>query len=419
MATSEPAAVLHRPSLVVGRRRPALALATVARLILLAGLLVMIGTMSAMWFELLQEDRSNDQLDQARQVQMAALDLTVGMVNQETGVRGYTNTARPVFLDPYTLGQTQARNALARLEARGQDPLYRAAVTEVRARAAEWSTWAEARRAAVGAAGHPVIDVAASDAGRALFDRFRAADDRLAALAAGHVDAASTALGDSRARVRAALLVGGPLVFLCLLGLAVLLIYATLRPLSRLAAAATSLASGQATDVPGTARMDEVGSLARALTSWQAAEAAKRERDLAIRELSTPALELKPGLLVLPIIGALDSDRARQLTGQLLASIRRRRARVVVIDITGVFTVDSEVAGRLLHTVECCRLMGARTILTGFSAETAQTLTRIGVNLAGLVTAGDLRDGIESADLLLGSGRPAPERAGFPSRIGT
>ena len=91
------------------------------------------------------------------------------------------------------------------------------------------------------------------------------------------------------------------------------------------------------------------------------------EQQEAMRELSTPVLQLRERLLILPIIGVLDSARARQLTEQLLAAIRDNRATVVVIDITGVATIDRTVANHLVQTVEASRLMGARTILTGLS----------------------------------------------------
>jgi len=126
------------------------------------------------------------------------------------------------------------------------------------------------------------------------------------------------------------------------------------------------------------------------------------EQQEALRELSTPVLQLRDRLLILPIIGALDSARARQLTEQLLAAIRDKRATVVVIDITGVATVDASVANPLVQPVEASRLMGARTILTGLSSEIAQTLVDLGVDLSMMKTVGDLQGGIEEADRLAG-----------------
>lgn len=122
----------------------------------------------------------------------------------------------------------------------------------------------------------------------------------------------------------------------------------------------------------------------------------------AIRELSTPVLQLRDELLILPIIGALDTQRARQLTEQLLHAIRDKRAKMVVVDITGVPTVDSRVANHLVQTVDAARLMGATVIITGLSAEVAQTLVTLGVDLSKISTIGDLQGGIEEAERMLG-----------------
>src|SRR4051812_41357949 len=127
-----------------------------------------------------------------------------------------------------------------------------------------------------------------------------------------------------------------------------------------------------------------------------------RQQQEAIRELSTPVLQVRERLLILPIIGILDSQRARQLTEQLLRGIRANRAKVVVIDITGVPTIDSTVANNLVLTVEASRLMGASVIITGLSSEIAQTLVTIGVDLSKVNAVGDLQGGIEEAERLLG-----------------
>jgi len=127
-----------------------------------------------------------------------------------------------------------------------------------------------------------------------------------------------------------------------------------------------------------------------------------REQQEAIRELSTPVLQVRERLLILPIIGVIDPQRARQLTEQLLRGIRANRAKVVVIDITGVPAVDSTVANHLVQTVDASRLMGATVIVTGLSSEIAQTLVTIGVDLTRMKTVGDLQGGIEEAERLLG-----------------
>jgi len=127
-----------------------------------------------------------------------------------------------------------------------------------------------------------------------------------------------------------------------------------------------------------------------------------RNQQEAIRELSTPALVLRERLLILPIIGVIDSIRAKQLTENLLFSIRSNRAKVVVMDITGVPAIDSKVANHLLQTVEAARLLGAEVIVTGLSPEIAQTIVTIGVDLSRIKTIGDLLGGIEEADRYLG-----------------
>ena len=90
------------------------------------------------------------------------------------------------------------------------------------------------------------------------------------------------------------------------------------------------------------------------------------------------------------------------MTEQLLRGIRNNRAKVVVIDITGVPSVDSTVANHLVQTVDASRLMGATVIVTGLSSEIAQTLVTIGVDLTKMRTVGDLQGGIEEAERLLG-----------------
>src|SRR5579871_5884262 len=127
-----------------------------------------------------------------------------------------------------------------------------------------------------------------------------------------------------------------------------------------------------------------------------------RQQQEAIRELSTPVLAVRERLLILPIIGILDPQRARQLTEQLLRGIRINRARVVVMELTGVPAVDAAVANHLVQTVEAARLVGADVIVTGLAPELAQTLVTIGVDLGKMATVGDLQGGIEEAEKLLG-----------------
>jgi rsbT co-antagonist protein RsbR len=141
-----------------------------------------------------------------------------------------------------------------------------------------------------------------------------------------------------------------------------------------------------------------------------------RTQESAILELSTPSLQIRDGLIMLPIIGVLDTHRTRQLTDSLLHSIRANRAKVVVMDITGIAAVDSKVANHIAQTVEAARLMGAIVIVAGVSPEVAQTMVTLGVDLGRMTTMGNLQSGIERAEEILGyvlsRARTKPSAAG-------
>jgi rsbT co-antagonist protein RsbR len=125
------------------------------------------------------------------------------------------------------------------------------------------------------------------------------------------------------------------------------------------------------------------------------------EQQDVLRGLSTPVLELRNGLLLVPLIGFIDSERALLLTGKLLEAIAAKRAKAIVLDITGVPAVDSAVANHLMQTVQATQLMGAHTLISGLSPENAQTLVRLGLDLGRLNTVGTLTDGVVSAGEIL------------------
>ncbi len=127
-----------------------------------------------------------------------------------------------------------------------------------------------------------------------------------------------------------------------------------------------------------------------------------RRQSEAIRELSTPVLQIRDRLLLLPLIGVIDTHRAQLITDNMLKAIRANRAKVVVMDVTGVGTIDSKVANHLVQTVTAARLMGALVIVTGVSAEVAQSMVALGIDLAPFTTVGDLQGGVEDAERLLG-----------------
>jgi anti-anti-sigma regulatory factor len=128
----------------------------------------------------------------------------------------------------------------------------------------------------------------------------------------------------------------------------------------------------------------------------------------AIRELSTPVLQVRPQLLIVPVVGVLDAVRLTQMETEVLAAVRGRRARVVVLDVTGVPSLEPQMAERLVRTVVGVRLMGAEVIVSGLSAALAQALVSEGAELAALRSVGDLQSGIEAAEALLRDHRSAP-----------
>jgi rsbT co-antagonist protein RsbR len=143
--------------------------------------------------------------------------------------------------------------------------------------------------------------------------------------------------------------------------------------------------------------------MALALETYVEAREAKIEaQQREMSELSTPVLKLREGLILIPVVGELNESRAHMLTVALLAGIRDTRARVVVLDITGVSFVDSAVANHLIQTILAAKLMGAKSVLTGVSPDVAQSLVRLGVSVGTLYTAGDLDSGIREAELTLG-----------------
>ena len=116
----------------------------------------------------------------------------------------------------------------------------------------------------------------------------------------------------------------------------------------------------------------------------------------AIRELSTPIIPVLEGVIVMPLIGSIDTTRARDVTRSLLAGIREHAAKVVILDITGVPIVDSGVAAYLNKTVQAARLKGARTIVTGISEAVAETIVDLGIDWSGIETLRDLRTGLQT-----------------------
>lgn len=117
----------------------------------------------------------------------------------------------------------------------------------------------------------------------------------------------------------------------------------------------------------------------------------------ALRELNTPLIPLAEDVVVMPLIGSIDSARAGQVLETLLEGVSRHRARIAILDITGLPVVDTQVAAVLLQAAQAVKLLGSEVLLTGIGPEVAQTLVGIGADLSGLKTPGTLQAGIQYA----------------------
>jgi anti-anti-sigma regulatory factor/HAMP domain-containing protein len=237
-------------------------------------------------------------------------------------------------------------------------------------------------------------------------------------------------------RTAAALLIVGVGLFgLLTMGLLVLVLNRKVfRPVEQLRAAAVRLASGDLASRAPASGTDEIGQVSRAFNLMADAVAAREQalqqltasleqqveartaelrreaeerarlqariiaaQNAALAELATPLVPISDDVVVMPLIGALDDQRAAHVLTTLLHGVERTRARVAILDITGVPVVDTHVARVLIDAAQSIRLLGARAVLTGIRPEVAQALIGLGVDLGGLVTRSTLQQGIAFA----------------------
>lgn len=129
----------------------------------------------------------------------------------------------------------------------------------------------------------------------------------------------------------------------------------------------------------------------------------------AIRDLSTPIIEVWAGVLCLPVVGIVDSQRSAEMTETLLETIISKQARTAIVDITGIDVMDTKTADHFIKMAKAVRLLGADCIISGINPGIAQTLTHIGVDLTGIRTLRTLRDALQvhlrETEQLLHNGR--------------
>ncbi len=116
-----------------------------------------------------------------------------------------------------------------------------------------------------------------------------------------------------------------------------------------------------------------------------------------VRELSTPTIPIYNGVLIMPLVGHLDTNRSSQVTESLLYAIQQQDADVAILDITGVPIIDTSVANHLIQATKAANLLGTTCMIVGITPEVAQTITQLGVDMQGLITRRNLQAGIMEA----------------------
>jgi anti-anti-sigma regulatory factor len=135
----------------------------------------------------------------------------------------------------------------------------------------------------------------------------------------------------------------------------------------------------------------------RARAEQQDKEAIIEQQTAAMAEMSTPLLTISDTTVVMPLVGAIDSRRVAMIMDVLLNGVSASHASIVILDITGVAVVDTQVADAFIRASQAVSLLGAQVVLTGIRPEVAQTLVQLGVDLRSIVTRGTLQDGITYA----------------------
>ncbi|MBN2381457.1 STAS domain-containing protein [bacterium] len=133
-------------------------------------------------------------------------------------------------------------------------------------------------------------------------------------------------------------------------------------------------------------------------------------QEVVIQELSTPILQIWDNILVLPVIGVVDTRRALEIMEKLLDDIIRKQSRYVILDITGVEVVDTKTADQFIKIIKAAELLGAKCVITGIRPAVAQTLVEIGVTLTGFLTLSNLKEGLKECLKLMEADKKSLKR---------
>ena len=156
----------------------------------------------------------------------------------------------------------------------------------------------------------------------------------------------------------------------------------------------------------------EVTELKRTSRELQSKLDVIERQNQAIRDLSTPIIEVWDRILTLPIVGLVDSARTAEIMERLLTAVVHHRARYAILDLTGVEIVDTSTASHILALIRTIRLLGAEGLLTGIHPSIAQTIVNLGVDLSGLIVRSTLRDALQHCIQQMAKQRAAAARTG-------
>jgi CHASE3 domain sensor protein/anti-anti-sigma regulatory factor len=362
--------------------------------------------------------------------------LLLQIVNMETGYRGFLIVGDDAFLEPYTTGYQEYTHASTRLqELLHDDTPQLERLNKIDRAVQRWhnsvlETGIQVRRLINGS--HDAAFTAFTTADSASKHAFEDLRTRVAELRAVETERSNTQRQEAQAAaagLKTTLFVGSVLALLFSVGLLGLLATNIAHRVGQVTVAARQMAEGaHAVRCTLPAARDEVGQLADAFNTMVAiierhthdlraqyavADAARRDAEAAhaqiaeqlaviseqqdlIREMSVPILPLTATTVVMPLVGALDSARLGVIHTQALQALEHAAVERLILDITGVLVVDTQVAQGLLQLIQMAKLMGATVIIVGIRPEVAQAIVGLGLDLAQIMTYSSLQQGMNS-----------------------